>query len=400
MEKITFCIPSKNNLRYLKACIPSIRKNSYRNDHDIFIFVDKDEDGTVKWLEENKDIYNIKYYVNPNINKSLFGIGMAYDYCIKNSDTEIFMIFHADMMLGKHAEYYAYKLLQKNKVVCSTRIEPPLHPEGPEKIVRDFGLWPETNIQDGFKENKFNNFVEQCQLTYKNKNITHGCFAPWMMYKQDFMAIGMHDPIMKSAREDSDVFNRMLLNKYELIQSWESFVYHLTCRGGQFEHGILTKDHSQKSKDWQKLMHESTLEFIRKWGSNVLHDEYLNPIIKNKYNIGFVIKNCSEQLLAYLEPWCSNIYVDCNINNYIQSHQPTTAFNLTERVKTKNTLANNDIIIEFDGTQINQERFIFLTEQLSDIITDSGDVGEFEYDIFKFTIKSLQTYQNNLITLK
>ena len=398
MKKITFCIPSKNNLRYLKACIPSIRKNAYRKDHDISIFVDKDEDGTVKWLEENREKFNIKFYVNPNINRSLFGIGMAYDYCIKNSETDIFMIFHADMMLGKDADYNAYKLLQKNKVVCSTRIEPPLHPEGPEKIIRDFGLWPETDIQDGFRENEFNLFVDQNQLNYKDKT-THGCFAPWMMYKQDFIEIGMHDPIMKSAREDSDVFNRMILNKYELIQSWKSFVYHLTCRGGQFEHGILTKDHSQKSKDWQKLMHESTLEFIRKWGSNVLHNEYLNPIIKNKYNIGFIVKNCSDSLLGYLEPWCTNIFVDCNITNYIQSQQHTTAFNLVERVQPNTAQKTNDILIEFDGRQINQERFIFLTEQLSDIITNSGDVGEFEYDIFNFKIKSMRVYQNNLIKI-
>ena len=54
MEKITFCIPSKSNLRYLKTCIPSIRKNAYRNDHDIIIFVDSDEDGTIDWLKEVK----------------------------------------------------------------------------------------------------------------------------------------------------------------------------------------------------------------------------------------------------------------------------------------------------------------------------------------------------------
>ena len=51
MEKITFCIPSKNNCRYLKACIPSIRKNSYRKDHDIIVFVDEDNDGTVEWVK-------------------------------------------------------------------------------------------------------------------------------------------------------------------------------------------------------------------------------------------------------------------------------------------------------------------------------------------------------------
>ena len=70
MEKITFCIPSKSNLRYLKTCIPSIRENASRDDHDIIIFVDSDEDGTIKWLDQVKDEYNLTYYVNPDLGKN------------------------------------------------------------------------------------------------------------------------------------------------------------------------------------------------------------------------------------------------------------------------------------------------------------------------------------------
>ena len=77
MEKITFCIPSKNNRRYLEACIPSIRKNSYRDDHDIIVFVDADNDGTVEWLKSVEIKYNLKYIVNET--GDLFGIGKAYD---------------------------------------------------------------------------------------------------------------------------------------------------------------------------------------------------------------------------------------------------------------------------------------------------------------------------------
>jgi len=399
MPKITFTIPSKNNLRYLKACIPSIRKNSYRNDHDIIIFVDKDTDGTIDWLETVKNKYNLTYYVNPNLNESLYGIGKAYDYCINKSTTDIFMAFHADMMLGKHADFEAFKYINDKKVVCSTRIEPPLHPEGVEKIVKDFGLWPEKEVSDGFKEKDFNYFVELCKINYATK-VTNGCFAPWMMYKKDFIEIGMHDPIMKSAREDSDVFNRMVLNGYELIQSWQSFVYHLTCRGGQFEHGILTNDHSQKSKDWQQLMHYSTLEFIRKWGSSVKHDQYLNPIIKNKYNIGFIVNNCSPQIIDMIEPWCSNLYVDCPINEYINITQPNTNFDLKNRVKSISSEKTNDIIIEFDANQFINQHYIFITEQLNDVLSDSGEIGEMEYDIFKFKINSLNTYQKELIVCK
>ena len=106
MKKITFCIPSKSNLRYLKTCIPSIRKNAYRDDHEIIVFVDEDTDGTCEWLKENADKYNIDYYINFSLGEKLFGIGKAYDYCIEKSTTDIFMIFHADMMLGKDADLY------------------------------------------------------------------------------------------------------------------------------------------------------------------------------------------------------------------------------------------------------------------------------------------------------
>ena len=67
-----------------------------------------------------------------------------------------------------------------------------------------------------------------------------------------------------------------------MIQSWQSFVYHLTARGGQFQHGKLTKEHSQKSEEWQKLMNNSTREFFRKLGSGVQHDNFMMPNVSPK----------------------------------------------------------------------------------------------------------------------
>ena len=396
MDKITFCIPSKNNCRYLKACIPSIRKNSYRKDHDIIVFVDADEDGTVEWIKSVETKYNLKYITNETGN--LYGIGRAYDKCIEESITDIFMIFHADMMLGKDADLEAFKYLDRKKVVCSTRIEPPLHPEGPEKIVVDFGMWPEPDVEEGWREKEFDEFVEKCKVDYKDK-ITNGCFAPWMMYKDEFLSIGGHDPRFHSAREDSDVFNRLTLGGFELIQSWQSYVYHLTARGGQFQHGKLTKDHSQKSEEWQNLMNNSTREFFRKWGTGVIHNEYMMPQVAPKYDIGFVVENCNSNILNTLEPWCSTMYVDTFAEEYINVEQPNTLYNLYIRIYTIDSEKNNDIIIKFNAGELNQERFEFITK-LPWVLKESGEVGEMEYDIFRITINSLKTYENENITCK
>ena len=295
MEKITFCIPSKSNLRYLKTCIPSIRNNAHRKDHDIIVFVDSDEDGTVEWLEAVKDQYNLTYYVNPYLGERLFGIGKAYDYCIEHSTTDIFMIFHADMMLGIDADLNAFKHLKNKTVVCSTRVEPPIHPNAGEKILQHFGMWSEE-----FQTKEFNEFVET-QLS--NNKVTEGIFAPWMMYKDEFLSIGGHDPRLHSAREDSDVFNRLLLGGFEFKQPWNSLVYHLTGRGGQFQHGKVTQDETQKSDEWRKLMNNSTREFIRKWKSTVKHTPLMKPIVSPIYDIGIQIVNSNENLLGAVEPW-------------------------------------------------------------------------------------------------
>jgi hypothetical protein len=302
------------------------------------------------------------------------------------------MIFHADMMLGKDADLKAYQNLLHKTVVCSTRIEPPIHPNNGEKIQIDFGMWPEE-----FKKDEFNSYIES-QL--EETKITNVIFAPWMMYRDEFLSIGGHDPIMHSCREDSDVFNRMKLAGFSFIQSWNSLVYHLTGRGaGSF--GGDEKRHEQ----WKKDMEGSTKEFIRKWGSNVNHTPLMEPIILPKYNIAFIVKQCNPQLLEVLEPWCDRIYIENNMqlltSQYIDKEQPNTKFDLKKRVLTlenNDPIGENDIIIEFDATKLTNDNFQLL-QQLPEIIQSSGEIGTFELDIFKITINSLETYEQNLIYL-
>lgn len=387
IPKFTFCITSKNNLRYLKHAVFYIKENSAR-DHDILVFIDADNDGTEKWCINN----NIKYIKNPS--KELFGIGNAYNLLVEKSDTDFVVIYHADMIMGKGFDTALYNNWKPKTVVSATRIEPPLHPSDPAKIVLDLGLWPETDIIDGFKVNEFNKFVSE----NKKDIITNGIFAPWLIHKDDFNDVKGHDPIMKSHSEDRDLFNRFLLNGYNIIQSWEALVYHLTCRGGQFEHASKTSDLNHKSNGWNKLAHNQTREFIRKWGTPPKYDEYQFPIVSSKYDIGFIVKNCNLQLLEILEPWCSTIYVDCDYKQYIEKEQLNTSFDLQKRIKPYGNEKQNEILISFNTTQLNQNNFQYI-QQLSDIIKDNGEIGSFELDIFKVDIIQMNEYQNTLIKI-
>lgn len=397
MEKITFCIPSKNNLRYLKWCLPSIRKNSYRKDHDIIVFIDKDTDGTIDWMKENAESLGVKYIVNPDLNNTLYGIGRAYDRCVAEATTDIVVVFHADMYLCKDADLIMYNKLSENSVVCATRIEPPLHPPGSEKIVMDFGMWPEIGVQDGFKESELLEFAETESLKQRN-SVTHGCFAPWMVHKKKMVEIGGHDPVMRSAREDSDIFNRFILNGMDLIQVRDGFVYHLTCRGGQFEHGVLTQDHSQKSKDWQELMEQSTWDYVRKWGVFVKHDEYLNPIIVPKYDIGFILKDADYESARFVEPWVSTLYLeDENVAKQLRNEIGSkSAYDPFRRIKSINALQTNDVVVSISRKQFNSENSRWIAS-LNEIVHHAGETGVFETEGYVISINVFREITPNLV---
>jgi len=241
---------------------------------------------------------------------------------------------------------------------------------------------------------------------------TRGIFAPWAMYKEDFIAIGGHDPLYApQSKEDSDIFNRFVLAGYETIQTWQGFVYHMTCRGSRFKDGAMRNPAGQvfmknrESSEWLAQNLRSTRNFIRKWGHMVKHDEYLKPIIPPKYDIGFVVENCDVNMLKELEPWCSNIYGDFvghkgfGVNKYIEEEQPNTQFKLSKRIRTHHMNPTNDIVVRFDCQKLNAQNFQIIVN-MSEILKDSAEIGKMQYEIFDFDIKSLNTYEKELILVK
>jgi hypothetical protein len=177
----------------------------------------------------------------------------------------------------------------------------------------------------------------------------------------------------------------------------------MTCRGSRFADGAKRNPNGEvfmknrETDEWLKQNIRSTRNFIRKWGHFVKHDEYLKPIIPPLYDIGFVVKNCNEQLLEALEPWCSTIYVDTYAEDYINREQPNTAFDLSKRIYSINDNIQNDIEIRFDGSKFNDNSFQYI-QQLSEILAnDELEVGSFELDIFEVYIKHIRTYEKGLI---
>lgn len=357
---ITYCIPSKNNLRYLKSCILSIQKYSHY-DNDILVFVDQDNDGTVAWLKEN----DIEYILNEDPVPK--GIGYAYDLMFKVAKTDLVVAFHADMILGQDADLHMVKHHKRNTVVCSTRIEPPLHPGGLEKIVKNFGLWPEEIDYDGFQ-----NFVDT-QIDNNVDVCTNSLFAPWLIHRDDHLG---HDPIFLSVYEDADLFRRFKLAGYATIQSWSSYVYHLTCRGGQFAGAEKMEDFQKKDEKWLHNNQLSMMEYIRKWGGLFREDGPCEPRPNKKYDIGLRATNCYEQLLN-LEPYFNNLCVDIDTNSYTEKTQPNTSFSLQNKFTQE---LSNDIVITVDGRKSDINQLYYILQNIEEFVDTIPDIGEYEID--------------------
>lgn len=402
--KISLIQPSRNNLKYLKWSYDSIRKNQGDHEVEICIADDCSDDGTNEWCQSmvSKDP-NFTWMRNGGPTR--LGHTILYDELINyKASHDICMIWHADMYLCPGALDAIEKNLKEKTIVSLTRIEPPLHPPGPEKILFDCGIEPEE-----FSEETLMAHLQMTSLDRLGKT-TEGIFAPWAFYKKDFQEIGGHDPIFApQSKEDTDIFNRFQLNGIKFIQTWEGCVYHMTCRGSRFADGAKRNPNGQvfmknrETDEWLKQNQKSTREFLRKWGHFCKHDNLMKPIIPPKYDVGFIVKNCNNQLISTLEPWCSTIYVDeGNVNtiikNYIDLEQPNTSFDLNERVLPYNNEKNNEILVEIEGNNFTQQDFQIINS-LSEIIQDSGEIGSFELNNLKITINSLDTYEYNLIKI-
>ena len=395
-KDISFIQPSRNNLKYLKWSYDSIRKNG-GPEPTICVADDFSNDGTWEWCEDMM-VKDPNFKAIRNEGPKRLGHTILYDELVEIADTPIVGIYHADMYLCPGALEPVLEHIKPLSVVSLTRIEPPLHPDGPEKILMDFGIEPEEFVE---LEDELLHQIP----SLKQGRTTEGIFAPWFIFKEDFTSINGHDPLFApQSKEDTDIFNRFHLNGYKFIQTWDGFVYHMTCRGSRFADGAQRNPNGEvfmknrETDEWLTQNQRSTRNFLRKWGHYCAHDKLMKPIVPPKYDVQFRIFNANEAILSMLEPWCNNIYVDIEqskIDGYIEKEQPDTDYDLTRRINKEGV--DSDIILRFDANKFTQNSYNII-QQLSAILESNEiEVGTFELDIFEITINKVKTYEHNLI---
>jgi GT2 family glycosyltransferase len=403
MKKISFCInTAKNELNHIKLLFSSLKQNLSDTTHEIIVFIDSDNQGTSDWLLEQKEIFpNLK--ILQNTLPVCYGYARNINEMFKFASNEIVSYLQSDMVISKNYDIDILKNLEDNMILCSTRIEPPLHGNSGEKHTYDFGTNP-TN----FDLNKFNEYAE----SIKEDKITEYFFAPFTLYKNVWLSIGGHNTLYRRSREDSDILIRLVLNDVKIKQTWNALVYHFTCtssRGPEW----FNKENQQAQERVQLQQQADYIEMhriIRKWGkfqhnttklksyniSAIIHNINNEQSLHTLFNIEsafYKVYIDQENIISLAQTVYDNMHTPANkllsISNedwktygymYNQTLAKDRLFVLTDDVQ------NDDIIIEFDISKCTTDHIMNFISKLQYIIENTPEEGLFEHDIFKIKI--------------
>jgi len=410
MNKLSFCInTARNELNHIKLLFHSLEENLSSKEHEILVFVDSDNQDTSDWLLTKKEAF-------PNLRVLKNHLPICYGYArninemFKQASNEIVSYLQSDMVICKNYDQELLQRIEPNTILCSTRIEPPLHGNSGEKITHDFGLDPTQ-----FDLKAFTEFAE----LQKKEELTEYFFAPFTLYKDVWNSIGGHDTQFRRSREDSDVLARLVLNNVAIVQTWSAIVYHFTCTSSRGPNWFdsSNREAQERAQLQQTADNIEMGRFFKKWGS-FYHD---TQKVKHFNIVANVLGGTLElQKFVNFETFFDTVYVeDETIIEVVQEYYDRLHIaankllgisdetwkeygylyntqKASDRIKPLSESAG-DVVVEFNLNQVDYTYVPTFIIKLQDILAEVEDVGNFEYGPFTITVNRIQDKANELI---
>lgn len=301
MTRITFATNTAlNTLEYTKLLLKSLKENLDYNEHEILLFVDADNDGTVEYLRSIKSEFFDLKIITHNV-KPIVGPERNINLIVELSSHDIVSYLQSDMVVSKHYDTEILKDIEKDCILSSTRIEPPLHGFSDKTFTANLGLSPEE-----FQWDEFLNYAE----SVKSERTIDYFFAPFSFYKKTWEKFGGFDTIFRRSRCDSDLVQRCMHLNIKLKQSYRSNVYHFTCVSSRGKNWHKKEDQNAQNRvELQNNADKIEIrKFIRKWGGFNHGDELLK-----KYDIDLVVKGDitnKHSFLYSIEPFFSRVWFE------------------------------------------------------------------------------------------
>lgn len=262
-------------------------------------------------------------------------LGINYNNAVAKAKGEVVVLLHNDMTLHPGFVETILKHIKRKMVLVYHRVEPPIYTdEYAGKSIFDCGRDIETYDKDRF-----------FSYTVEDKLIDGGSQLFFAVYKDDYLNIDGYT--FKKFCEDDDVHLRYKLAGYDLKTANAAMVYHFVSK-------------TSRADNYQEIEVQSNLAFIKKWGFRISQH---NKVYKKAY----VIRgNATPDLTNSLDLFFTS------------------------------TLEEANIIAEIHTDTFTPQDYVFLT-QLNDIIAENNDIGEFELGNIKVNVKSLESFEQDLI---
>ena len=403
-KKITFATNTANNtLEYTKILLKSLKENLDNKHHEILVFIDSDNDGTLEYLRSvKKDFHDLKI-VHHKL-KPVIGCERNQNLIVELAKYDIVSYLQSDMVISKHYDTNILEDLEEDMILSSTRIEPPLHGESSLTITKNFGLDPYE-----FKYDDFLNYAEDC----KSNRSENYFFAPYTFYKTTWNKVAGYDTNFRRSRCDSDLVQRFLYADVKLKQTFKANVYHFTCvssrgidwfnsQNVETQNRVLLQDIADKIE---------LRRFVRKWGS-FNHGECklkkldIDLVIDEENKLG--INN-----IVQIEPYFSRVWFKNEqdkqnaIHLFSNEHDPANKlygfskedwdeskkyYNLTDydSIYKVGTPINFNIKIEvnFKDVDFNTDPFLQNITRLGDIL-EGSEPGIYELGSAKIEVRNM-----------
>ncbi|QKZ14831.1 glycosyltransferase family 2 protein [Spirosoma sp. KUDC1026] len=333
----------KNNLVYTQYFYTQTRL-LYPNIELVFVSFNS-TDGTHQWLDSLQD-KRVRYYYEERDRT----LSDTYNKCIELATSDYVVFAHNDMVLAPGFIEQLTALQTDEQVLFYTTVEPPIFADDPRpgKIVRDFGADVAMFQRDAFfqfaqAEQQRNEQASQTAVT-----TSKGIFF-LSASRNLLLDIGGLDPLFNPMFcEDDDLLLRFGLKGVEMVVGLNVLCYHFVSKTSRFSEEYVNRT--------RQIELQSNRNFVRKWGfRNSDHS-------KHKYDIGLILTNGTVAALWELEPWVSTIYTDLDPAAYILEEQPTTAVDLTKKIKPLTAERNSGVLVSIDAGKAPLDQITFLSE--------------------------------------
>jgi GT2 family glycosyltransferase len=265
-------------------------------------------------------------------------LGINYNNAVAKANGEVVVLMHNDMVPHPGFVETILKHIERKLVLVYHRVEPPIYTdEYPGKSILDCGRDIETYDKDKF-------------FSYNNDDmiLEGGSQLFFAVYKDDYLDIDGYT--FKKFCEDDDVHLRYKIAGYDIKVATGAMVYHFVSK-------------TSRADNYQETELISNLEFIKKWGFR--HSTH-NKVYKKAYIIkGKAIPELTKALDLFF------------------TSTPNEA----------------NVVVEIDVNTFTPDDYKYLS-QLNDVIADSNEIGTFELGNMKINVKSLESFEKDLIFIR